>query len=57
LLELKRKLWVKRFIQLFGCMVDMALFDLMSKKGLSVPLYKFLGGFRTHIATSIYYWY
>ena len=33
-------------------MVDMALFDLVSKKA-EVPLYKFLGGFRSSIATSI----
>ncbi len=33
-------------------MVDLALFDLISKKA-EVPLYKFLGGYRTHIATSI----
>ena len=33
-------------------MVDLALFDLISKKA-EVPLYKFLGGFRTSIPTSI----
>jgi L-alanine-DL-glutamate epimerase-like enolase superfamily enzyme len=34
------------------CMVDNALFDLLSKK-LEAPLYKFLGGFRDKIPTSI----
>ncbi|WP_281542582.1 mandelate racemase/muconate lactonizing enzyme family protein [Maribacter aestuarii] len=33
-------------------MVDLALFDLISKKA-EVPLYKFLGGFKQSIATSI----
>ncbi len=33
-------------------MVDLALFDLISKKA-EVPLYKFLGGYQTSIATSI----
>lgn len=33
-------------------MVDLALFDLISKKA-EVPLYKFLGGFQKSIATSI----
>ncbi len=33
-------------------MVDIALHDLISKKA-DVPLYKFLGGYRTSIATSI----
>ena len=33
-------------------MVDIALFDVMSKRA-NVPLYKFLGGFRKRIATSI----
>jgi len=33
-------------------MVDLALFDIMSKKA-EVPLFKFLGGYRNHIATSI----
>ena len=33
-------------------MIDMALFDLISKKA-EVPLYKFLGGFQKNIATSI----
>lgn len=33
-------------------MVDMALYDLISKKA-DVPLYKFLGGFRSEIETSI----
>jgi len=33
-------------------MVDLALFDLISKKA-EVPLYKFLGGFRNSIPTSI----
>ncbi|MDX1470352.1 MAG: dipeptide epimerase [Flavobacteriaceae bacterium] len=33
-------------------MVDMALLDIASKK-MEVPLYKFLGGFKTEIATSI----
>ena len=33
-------------------MIDMALFDLISKKA-EVPLYKFLGGFQKKIATSV----
>ena len=33
-------------------MVDMALYDLISKK-LEVPLYKMLGGFRVSFPTSI----
>ena len=33
-------------------MADMVLYDLMSKKA-GEPLYKFLGGYRDHIATSI----
>jgi L-alanine-DL-glutamate epimerase-like enolase superfamily enzyme len=33
-------------------MVDLSLFDLISKKA-EVPLYKFLGGYRTQMATSI----
>lgn len=33
-------------------MVDMALFDLMAKK-TALPLFQFLGGYRTKIATSI----
>lgn len=49
LLELK-ELLDKRSSAL--AMVDMALFDIISKKA-EVPLYKFLGGFRTHMATSI----
>ncbi len=49
LLDLKRLLG-KRSSAL--AMVDLALFDLISKKA-EVPLYKFLGGYRTHMATSI----
>ena len=49
LLELKELLG-KRSSAL--AMVDLALFDIMSKKA-EVPLYKFLGGFRNSIATSI----
>ncbi len=49
LLELK-KLLGKRSSAL--AMVDLALFDLVSKKA-EVPLYKFLGGYRTYMATSI----
>lgn len=49
LTELK-KLLGKRSSAL--AMVDMALFDLVSKKA-EVPLYKFLGGFRKSIPTSI----
>lgn len=49
LLELKQVLG-KRSSAL--AMVDLALFDIMSKKA-EVPLYKFLGGYRNKIATSI----
>ncbi|WP_036152471.1 mandelate racemase/muconate lactonizing enzyme family protein [Maribacter forsetii] len=49
LLELK-ELLAKRSSAL--AMVDLALFDIMSKKA-EVPLYKFLGGYRNSIATSI----
>ena len=49
LLELKELLG-KRSSAL--AMVDLALFDIMSKKA-EVPLYKFLGGYRNSIATSI----
>ena len=49
LLELKQVLG-KRSSAL--AMVDLALFDIMSKKA-EVPLYKFLGGYRNQIATSI----
>jgi L-alanine-DL-glutamate epimerase-like enolase superfamily enzyme len=49
LLELKQLLG-KRSSAL--AMVDLALFDIMSKKA-EVPLYKFLGGYRNRIATSI----
>lgn len=49
LLELKEVLG-KRSSAL--AMVDLALFDLISKKA-EVPLYKFLGGYRNHVATSI----
>jgi L-alanine-DL-glutamate epimerase-like enolase superfamily enzyme len=49
LMELKQILG-KRASSL--AMVDLALFDLISKKA-EVPLYKFLGGFRNSIPTSI----
>ncbi|MFD0796778.1 mandelate racemase/muconate lactonizing enzyme family protein [Maribacter chungangensis] len=49
LMELKQRLG-KRASSL--AMVDLALFDLISKKA-EVPLYKFLGGYRTSIPTSI----
>ncbi len=49
LMELKQLLG-KRSSAL--AMVDMALYDLISKKA-EVPLYKFLGGYRNSIATSI----
>jgi L-alanine-DL-glutamate epimerase-like enolase superfamily enzyme len=49
LLELKEILG-KRASSL--AMVDLALFDLISKKA-EVPLYKFLGGYRNSIPTSI----
>lgn len=49
LLELKSVLGKKSSAL---AMVDMALFDLISKKA-EVPLFKFLGGYRSHMATSI----
>lgn len=49
LLELKQVLGKKSSAL---AMVDLALFDLISKK-TEVPLYKFLGGYRNHMATSI----
>ena len=47
--ELKRVIGGSRSVL---AMVDMALLDLISKKA-EVPLYKFLGGYRDNITTSI----